>query len=346
MDIFLTGGSGFVGQHLIARLVADGNVVWALARSAEAARRVEQAGATPVLGDLAELSAHSGETHTGTTVGTASASASRPAPAWLAVLDRCEAVIHSAARMEFWGPDAGFERDNHRPTVSLFTAAAAGGVKRFVLISAAAVSTDRGGTPAVVDEATPTGRPIIAYARVKLATERALADIATPGMTLITLRPPFIWGQGMATMLEAANAAAAGRWAWIDNGRHVIDFVHVDNLAAATAAALSRGYDRRVYYVTDGAPMTVRSFFTPLLETMGADVSRARSVPRAVASPVARTLDRTWRLLRRRTPPPLYDWLVAVMGRDRSYDISNARTDLDYQPCVTFAAGLEELRIA
>ncbi|MDT0441603.1 NAD-dependent epimerase/dehydratase family protein [Streptomyces johnsoniae] len=338
MDIFLTGGSGFVGQHLITRSVADGHTVWALARSPEAAQRVEQAGATPVLGDLADLRGpdhHSGDTPAGTP---------RPAPAWLAVLDRCEAVIHSAARMEFWGPDAGFERDNHWPTVSLFTAAASAGVKRFVLISAAAVSTDRRGKPAVVAEATPTGRPIIAYGRVKLATERALADIATPGMTLITLRPPFIWGRGMTTLRDAATMAAAGRFAWIDNGRHIMDLVHVDNLATATAAALSRGYDRRAYYITDGAPMPIRDFFTPVLKAMGADVSRARSVPLAVASPVSRILDRAWRLLRRPAPPPLYNWLVAIMGRDRSYDITKARADLGYQPSVTFAAGLDDLR--
>ncbi|MFE6281819.1 NAD-dependent epimerase/dehydratase family protein [Streptomyces sp. NPDC057877] len=328
MDIFLTGGSGFVGQHLITRLIADGHSVWALARSAGAARHVEQAGATPVLGDLADLCG--------------------PDPAraavWSAVLDRCEAVIHSAARMEFWGPDAGFERDNHRPTVALFTAAASAGVKRFVLISAAAVSTDRRRTPEVVDEATPTGRSIIAYGRVKLATEQALARMATPGMTLITLRPPFIWGRGMTTLRDAATAAAAGRFAWIDGGRHIMDFVHVDNLATATAAALSRGYDRKVYYVTDGTPMPIRDFFTPVLETMGADLSHVRSVPLAVASPVARILDRSWRLLRRPTPPPLFDWLVAIMGRDRSYDISRARADLDYRPGVPFAAGVDEMR--
>jgi nucleoside-diphosphate-sugar epimerase len=49
-------------------------------------------------------------------------------------------------------------------------------------------------------------------------------------------------------------------------------------------------------------------------------------------------------MLRRPTPPPLYNWLIAIMGRDRSYDITNARADLDYRPDVTFAAGLDELR--
>ncbi len=333
MDVFLTGGSGFVGQHIIGRLLADGHTVWALARSPEAARRVERAGATPVLGDLDDLCGPEDQP------GGSPARASRPA--WLAVLDRCAAVIHAAARMEFWGPDAGFERDNHRPAVSLFNVAAAAGVERFVLISAAAVSTDRRLEPALVDETTPTGRPIIAYGRVKLGTERALAGIATPGMTLITLRPPFIWGKGMTTLREVADS---GRFAWIDNGRHIMDLVHVDNLATATAAALSRGRDRGVYYITDGAPMPMREFFTPVLATMGVDVSRSPSFPLAIAAPIAGILDGVWRLLRRPTAPPLNNWLIAIMGRDRSYDIACARADLGYRPSVSFAAGLDEMR--
>jgi nucleoside-diphosphate-sugar epimerase len=334
MDIFLTGGSGFVGQHIIEQLVDGGHTVRALARSAASTRRVEQAGATAVRGDLADLRrpADGG-----------------PAPRaadWLTALDGCDGVIHAAARMAFWGSDAGFERDNHWPTVALFTAAASAGVKRFVLISAAAVSTDRSGEPAVVSETTPTGPPIIAYGRVKLATEQALAELSTPGMSLVTLRPPLIWGAGMTTLTEAAKAAAAGQFAWIDEGRHLIDFVHVDNLATATTDALTRGADRGVYYVTDGSPMPIRDLFTPLFDSAGADVSRARSVPYAVAAPVATVLDRVWRVLRRPSAPPLDRWIVATMGRDRSYDITRARVDLGYQPRVTVAAGLEELRAA
>ena len=320
MDIFLTGGSGFVGRRLITRLLADGHSVWALARSPKAAQQVTQAGAKVVHGDLAETS---------------------DAPDWLAVLKQCDAVVHAAARMEFWGPDAGFDRDNHQPTLALFHAAASAGVERFVLISAAAVSTDRRGKPVQVSETTPTGPSLIAYGRVKLATEQALAATATPGMQLVVLRPPFIWGPGMTTLDETV---ATGRFAFIDKGRHTVDFVHVDNLAAATALALTHGRDRGIYYVTDGTPMPMRDFFVPVLGALGADVSRAPSLPLAVASTIARVLDLTARALRRPTPPPLHNWLIAIMGRDRSYDITRARTDLGYRPEKTFTAALQEMR--
>ncbi|MCE0536214.1 NAD(P)-dependent oxidoreductase [Kineosporia rhizophila] len=349
MNVFLTGGSGFVGQHLITRLVGDGHTVWALARSDQAAQKVERAGARPVRGDLADLADLADPADLADLADLAGLAdladlnGSGSQPAWLNSLQESDVVVHAAARMAFWGEDAGFERDNHRPTLALFRAAAAAGVRRFVLISAAAVSTDRNRGPAVVAEDTPTGDSVIAYGRVKLATEQALTETATPGMELIILRPPFIWGTGMTTLDETV---ASGRFAFIDNGRHTMDFVHVANLAAATAAALTQGRDRGVYYITHGTPMAMRDFFTPVMGALGADVSKAPSLPFAVATLLGRVLDRTARMLRRPTPPPLYNWLVAIMGRDRSYDITRARTELGYRPEVTFAAGVKEMRAA
>lgn len=323
MKVFLTGGSGFVGGALLHRLLAEGHEVLALARSVPSVQRVRAAGADAVPGDLAELG--------------------RPgSPAWLAGLHEADAVVHVAAHMEFWGPDALFEQANHVPTLALHAASVAAGVRRFVLISAASVSTGSQRRP-VVGESTPEGRPNIAYSRVKLATERALVKAPGGDTELVVLRPPFVWGRGMTTIDEMAEVAEAGRFAWIDHGRHIVDFVHVENLAAAAVRALTRGRHRGVYYVTDGTPMPIRDFLTPLLATRGVDLSRSRSVPLAIAAPVAATMDRTARLLRRRSAPPLTNWLVSFTGRDRSYDITAARRELGYAPDMTLERGLAEM---
>ncbi|MEN1974067.1 NAD-dependent epimerase/dehydratase family protein [Cellulomonas sp. P4] len=320
MRIFVTGGSGFVGGALVRRLVAEGHQVTALARSEPSAQRVRAAGAVALHGDLADLADAAGAE-------------------WLARLADVDAVVHTAAHMEFWGPDALFERVNHAPTIALHAAAVAAGVRRFVLVSAASVSTGSQRRP-VVDETTPEGRPNIAYSRVKLATERALLAAPAGGIELVVLRPPFIWGRGMATINGFVEAARTGRFAWIDHGRHTVDMVHVDNLVTALVLALTRGRPGGVYHVTDGAPMPIREFLVPLLATQGVDVSGSRSVPLAVAAPLAAVLDRAARVLRRRTAPPLTNWLVSFTGRDRAYDITAARRELGYVPGVTFGQGL------
>ena len=323
MRVFLTGGSGFVGQHLIRRLRAGGHSVLALARSSTSAQVVTEAGADVVGGDLAEL-------------GRATDAA------WLDQLQTVDAVVHTAARMEFWGSDAGFRTDNYEPTVALHAAAARAGVARFVLISAASVSSGSQRAP-VVDENTDNGTPNIAYSRVKLATENTLRHAATPGMTVVILRPPFIWGAGMTTLTEMTEMAGKGRFVWIDGGRHIMDFVHVGNLADAVDLALNRGHHNAAYYITDGTPLPIREFLTALLATQGVDVSASRSIPRSLAAPTASLMDATARLLRRRSAPPLTNWLITVMARDRAYDITAARTDLGYQPRIGFDAGLREM---
>ncbi|GAY16845.1 NAD(P)-dependent oxidoreductase [Mycobacterium sp. shizuoka-1] len=326
MRIFVTGGSGFVGQRVVRRLTTDGHQVLGLARSERAAELISASGGRPVTGDLADL-APNGEQ-----------------AGWTGALTDCDAVIHAAARMEFWGPDAGFRRDNHVPTIALHEAAAAAGVGRFVLISAASVSSGSQ-RAAVVNEATDNGRPNTAYSRVKLATEQALLSAVTPTMSTVVLRPPFIWGAGMTTVTELAELARTGGWTWIDQGRHVMDFVQVDNLAAAAELALTRGRAAGIYYVTDGRPMSIRDFMTPLLATQGVDVSGARSVPLWAAASLAAVLDGSARLLRRPKPPMLTNWLVTFLGHDRSYDITAARKDLGYRPEVELAQGLADMTL-
>ncbi|WP_199806977.1 MULTISPECIES: hypothetical protein [unclassified Streptomyces] len=107
--------------------------------------------------------------------------------------------------------------------------------------------------------------------------------------------------------------------------------------------ALTRGRHRGVYYVTDSTPMALRDFLTPLPATRGVDVSRSRSVPPAMAAPVAATMGRTARLLRRKPAPPLTNWLVSFTGRDRAYDITAARTELGYSPEMTVERGLADM---
>lgn len=247
--------------------------------------------------------------------------------------------MHSAAYMAFWGPDDVFRQANLEHSVALHRVAASSGVPRFVLISAASVASGTQRAP-VVDEHSDEGRPNIAYSRIKLETERILLSAATPTMTTVALRRPFIWGAGMSTLDEFVAAVKAGRFSWVDNGRHTVDFVHVDNLAEAVRLALTRGRAGRAYYVADGTPMPARDLFTPLLTTRGVDVSTARSVPFAVAAPLGALLDTTARLLRRPEPPMSTNWITTFMGRHRSYDITAARTELRYTPAAVLGKRL------
>jgi nucleoside-diphosphate-sugar epimerase len=322
MRIFMTGGSGFVGAHTIEQLSRDGHDVVALVRSDASAERVRQFGAEPLRGDLEDFGA-----------GT---------PSWTAELKRCDAVVHAAAYLAFWGPDRLFEQRNLQPSVALHAAAVDAGVRRFILLSASSISSGSQRAP-VVSEQTDDGQPNVAYSRVKQATENALRNAPSKKTELIILRPPFIWGAGMNALDEMVQSVKAGQWAWIDHGGATLDFVHVENLAQVISLALDHGTPGHTYYITDDHPRTVHDFIGALIETQGVTPGE-RSVPRPVALLLATLMEGAFKLARRPTAPPLTRWIVCVMARDRSYDITAAKRDLGYAPSVSFEAGLAAMR--
>src|SRR5690348_4220850 len=71
MKILLTGGTGFIGSAVLDQLVSAGHQVTAVVRNQKSSLRVEDAGATGIIGDLfnsewlaAELRGHDGAIHT------------------------------------------------------------------------------------------------------------------------------------------------------------------------------------------------------------------------------------------------------------------------------------------
>ncbi len=117
MRIFLTGVTGFVGSHLLAKFQAAGHQVRALVRPSSMRKMSAPAGVELVQGDVVE------------NLGLASG------------MDSADAVIHLVGIiMEADG--ATFERVHHQGTTNVLAAAKRAGVKRFVQMSALGARAD------------------------------------------------------------------------------------------------------------------------------------------------------------------------------------------------------------
>lgn len=320
MQAFVTGGSGFVGRRLIARLVERGDSVRALARSDPSARTVREAGAAVVRGDLAERDAMAEG------------------------MEGCDAVFHIAAKVDEWGDPRAFERINVQGTINALTASRQADVERFV--HASTVGVLNAGRPLRdVDETQPIPDNVVGlYPRTKAKAEELVTRASGDGLATVVVRLPTIWGAGDTTFLpELVRAVETGRFVWFDGGRYEVSTCHVDNAVEGFCRAAAEGEGGEVYHLTDGDPVEFRRFVTDLLDTQGVE-PQDRSIPWRLAWWGATAGEVVWRHLRLDGPPPLTRMVVATIGQETTFDDAKARTQLGYDSPVSRAEGLAELR--
>lgn len=316
MNIFLTGGSGFVGSHLIERL-ASRHTVRALARSDEAAEAVARYGATPVRGDLRSVTA--------------------------ALVGDADVVVHAAAWVKAWGRREDFVEANVEGTRRVLLAARAAGAKRFLHIGTEAMLFD-GADLLDVDETTPPpARQTFLYSETKAEAERLVLAANDAQLTTLSLRPRLVWGPRDASVLpEVLEAVEKGAFAWLDGGRQQTSTTWVGNLAAAVELALTRGRGGEAYFVADDGTRTVREFFTALAATRGVALP-GRSLPGAIARALASVLEGAWRIFAPRSKPPMVSFSVAMLSRSVTVKTEKARRELGYAPEVSVDEGLRRL---
>lgn len=317
MRVFVTGGSGFVGSHVVGVLV-DAHEVLAMARSDRSAAAVEALGATAVRCELGAVR-----------------------PEDLAGVD---AIVHAAAFVEEWGTRAAYERVNVEGTRQLLDAARQAGVRRFVHVGTEAALFD-GADLVDVDEAAPyPARHRFLYSETKAAAEALVLAANGPGFTTLSVRPRLVWGDRDSTILPALRRMVeVGGFLWLDHGRHRTSTTHVSNLAHAIALALGSGRGGEAYFVVDDGQPTLREFLTEYAAAGGIELPD-RSVPGAVARPLSSVVEGAWRALRLQGAPPITAFAAHMMSRTVTVRDDKARAELGYRPVLSRGDGLRALR--
>lgn len=318
----VTGGSGFVGGHLIRRLLSDGWRVLALGRSDKARAEIEALGAEPVEGDLLDR--------------TALADA----------MEGIEVVFHVAAHFKLWGPVSLFRRINVEGTRNVVDAAERAGVRRIVYVSAAAVVMGRPEPMRRVTEDMPLHKmPFAPYAASKAEAEEVLlaANGRRADFSTVAIRPPFIWGPGMPALDRMVETVRAGQFQWVAGGGQALSTCHVDNLCHALILAADRGSGGEAFFVSDGEDTTLKSFLTRLLASRGV-TPKDRAVPFGIAWTMAGVMGAVWRIFRRKGEPPVTRQMLRFIGKDFTIDVSRARNQLGYAPVISAADGMRAMQ--
>lgn len=314
MNIFITGASGFVGGASARQLIAAGHQVSAMSRSEKADATIRALGAEPVRCDLETVMADH--------------------------LRGFDAVIHSAAFVESWGPKDAWFKSNVTGTQAMLDAAKAAGVRRFIHIGTEAAichGQDLDGVDETYPLAPDSPYP---YCATKAQAETRVRAANDDDFTTIVLRPRFIWGPGDLTLLPSVEVMAkAGNFTWIDHGKARTSTTYIDNLCHAITLALTGGRGGEAYFILDEGEITLKQIITDMAATKGLMLPE-KSMPGAVLHGLAGVMETAWRLFNLKGAPPITRHVVMVMRCDCVLDGRKAHAELGYNPLVSRADGL------
>ena len=324
MKVFVTGGTGLVGRHVIEQLVARGDRVVALARSDDAARALQVLGAEPLRGSLADGQALES--------GVATA----------------EAVVHAGAIILSGGVWQDYHVANVVPTEQIARAAAKLG-RRLVHVSSVAVygrrTTYDGGSRSVSEEF-GLDRPLFDgdhYARSKREAEQAIWRIAEGSrLSAVALRPCVIYGEGDRTFAIRVARVLSRRVApVVGSGHNAMSVVYAGNVAAAALRALDRPAVRGAFNVAnDGPPVTQRSFLEAFARGMGIRVTLV-PLPAGATLALSHAVDSAVRLVRRGSRMTTLKTAVQFLASENPYISDKARDELGWKPPVLPADAVE-----
>ena len=254
--VAVVGGTGFIGSHLVERLVAEGAAVLAIARSQSRLAHLARVNAACTVGfaDVCDADAIGGAFRR-----------------W-----RPEVVFHLAAHpdaSESFDHLADCVRVNGLGLVNALQAAASCGVRVFVYGD----SAKDYGNAAVPYRAAQPARPICSYAIVKAAGWQ-LCQLATSftDLNVVALRPTFVYGprQNRNVISHVHECITRGRPVRLMGGWQTRDPLYIDDAVSAfvLAATETRAWGQAIP-IGGGQELTVTSLCEAVIGALGASGS-------------------------------------------------------------------------
>jgi len=253
--VFVAGASGAIGRPLIPKLVAAGHEVTGMTRSDASAEAIRHAGAHAAVVDVFDADA----------VRAAAEEAG------------AEVVVHELTalpdRFDFRKKDlyAPTNRLRTEGTRNLLDAARAAGARRFVSQSIAFAYRNDGGRVKIEEDPLLEDAPGPFGSGVRALRAMEAMVLGAEGMDGLVLRYGFFYGPGTHYAEDGAMVADVRRRRLpiVGKGTGVFSFIHVEDAADATVAAVERGAPG-AYNVTDDEPAAMSAWVRVLAEAAGA----------------------------------------------------------------------------
>lgn len=304
--IFVTGGTGFLGKHLLAQLCRSGYQLRVLTRTPKLHTWLNVFPNIEVIhGDIRDKDLIH-ESVAG-----------------------CQYVIHAGGKFAFWGDEHEFEDINVNGARHVMDACREHGVDRVVHVSTVALI----GTPdddAIIDETYPVN-PQDPYQESKWHAEQVVKSYHTNyDVPVIILRPGAFYGPmgNYAFNRLFFRDALRGWMVKLDGGQYVTFPVYIADVAQAIELALNNGQPGETYNIA-GEYMTHNEVFDIIKEIGGLWYPKI-PIPKQVVIPFSRFLTILSYITQREPFYPIN--LQSVIFNNWRVSNEKAKRELNFQP--------------
>lgn len=312
-SVLITGGTGFLGSGIAARLVERGDNVRVMAH---------EGGNSPLPKDL-RLEIVTGDI--------------RDAGFVLQAVRGTETVIHTVSNFRKAGSDAQEAYAvNVEGTLNVLAACREYPVRRLVHCSTIGVHGSVREIPA--NEETPFN-PGDLYQKTKLQAEQAVWDFyRETGMPTTVVRPISMFGPGDRRMLKLFRMIQRGVFFMVGDGSALFQPAYIDDVIGGFLLAMDHEAAKGETFIIGGeeyVPLRV------LVDMIAAELgvrSSYRQVPLAPVVALAALVERIFAPLG--LEPPLHRRRVSFFQNNRAFSVAKARRLLGYQPQVPLREGI------
>ena len=314
MKALVTGGTGYIGSHVVDLLLEHGHHVRLFSRKPEIPVRLAGKDVSLFSGDLRD-------------------------PASLSpAMNGMDAFYHMG---EIRNTTSRAAKQNVHHVERVIDHLAPSGVKRFVFISSISVAGIPSRTPAD-EETAPKVTLTDHYTWYKERCEKLLAEHIAGGEYAV-VRPGVVYGPGsryLGSLISAIDRLGSIGIPFIGKGDKIAPLIHVRDIARAVyLAGIERDAAGQVFNITDGLRQSWSDFFNAIAGALNKKM-RILSLPPLLFGVPAQFLDVLSGLFGIRISLNAY---VQYVTTDLLFDNSKAQRLLNWKPEYTMIQGIEEM---
>jgi nucleoside-diphosphate-sugar epimerase len=321
MKILVTGGTGFIGSHLVKKLVKNGDIVRCLVRENSKTDFLKSLGVELVIGDVTKKESLKN------------------------VAQEIDVVYNLAAIVDHKHkiPYQYHYNVNVIGTKNMVEECIEHNIKKFVYYSSIATIGVRN-NKTLMNE-TIECKSTTPYGKAKLETERLLLDyFKNSNFPVNILRPPVVYGHGSEDGVLSLTKFIIERgkrnqpYPFIGHGKNLVSLCYVENLVDATILAGNTNHVGEIYHIADARPYTINEYVKTIADVLEINL-REMSIPKFLMSFASFILEP---LKRVGLNTPLYRRRFIEMTANFAFDISKAKNDLGYNPGDNFRDYMKE----